>query len=390
MSLPAALPAQGRAAPAGAGNSVMAGADARTEAGGFAGVAERIRSRLDSSAVTGEALALPADEPVSTGVEPEHTPAAEGAETDAGVARKDDAAPDIVQSDSSPNDELILRDEGALDKEESAPADTGTNTAVETEANAQAVISVSGLSEPEPDAVPAPQAQAASAEAPVQLWRLREQAQTRGTEPRHTLPDTAARQTSRLPEPNALLLQRLSGSEAAPAAQAATSPATPEAPPLFAHALSALRTAPTGSHEWAPVQLQPGDKAALGEQLLQTLKDKVELQLNQRVQQARIKLDPPEMGRMELTVRLEGERLHVQINASHSGLRDAITAQADRLRHDLLAHHGAGVEVHVGQDGRQEQPPLFNQDMQIGAAVAEPEDERASGPMGLGWINALA
>ncbi|MGN4992716.1 flagellar hook-length control protein FliK [Aeromonas sp. 97A] len=43
-----------------------------------------------------------------------------------------------------------------------------------------------------------------------------------------------------------------------------------------------------------------------GQQLMDVLKDKVELQVNQQVKQAHIRLDPPELGRLELTVVLRG------------------------------------------------------------------------------------
>ena len=142
-------------------------------------------------------------------------------------------------------------------------------------------------------------------------------------------------------------------------------------------------------HEWAPVVVDSTNKAQLGAQLLHTLKEKVELQLNQEVQQARIKLDPPEMGRLELSIRLEGDKLHIHIAASQGAVRDALNAHADRLRNDLLPHHSGGVEVSVGQEGQPKKSPsshLENAILMAEQGSAELEQKQQAGA---GWINAL-
>lgn len=234
-----------------------------------------------------------------------------------------------------------------------------------------------------PAVVGAAEARGEQIRMPVQLWRLQQQGAHPGEQ---ALPATAMGQRQAAPVVHVQLLQRLGGAEIPTAPAVAASTDTSAVLPLMpAVARPVLATA----HEWAPVSLPSTDKAMLGEQLLKTLKDKVELQLNQQVQQARIKLDPPEMGRMELTVRLEGDRLHIQINASHAGIRDAIAAQADRLRYDLLSQHGGGVEVNVGQHDRQPSSPAFNNDIEMGAELTDAGDDIRSKTAGAGWINAL-
>lgn len=237
-----------------------------------------------------------------------------------------------------------------------------------------------------PAVVGAAEARGEQIRMPVQLWRLQQQAQQGAHPGEQALPATVMGQRQAAPAAHVQLLQRLGGAEIAtvPAATAGTD--TSAVLPLMP---AAARPALATAHEWAPVSLPSTDKAMLGEQLLKTLKDKVELQLNQQVQQARIKLDPPEMGRMELTVRLEGDRLHIQINASHAGIRDAIAAQADRLRYDLLSQHGGGVEVNVGQHDQQPSSPAFNNDIEMGAELADTGDDIRSKTAGAGWINAL-
>ncbi|WP_417604440.1 flagellar hook-length control protein FliK [Oceanimonas baumannii] len=237
-----------------------------------------------------------------------------------------------------------------------------------------------------PTAVGSAEAMGEQIRMPVQLWRLQQQAQQGAHSGEQTPPATAMGQRQAAPAAHVPLLQRLGGAEIATVPAAAAGTDTSAVLPLIP---AAARPALATAHEWAPVSLSSTDKAMLGEQLLKTLKDKVELQLNQQVQQARIKLDPPEMGRMELTVRLEGDRLHIQINASHAGIRDAIAAQADRLRYDLLSQHGGGVEVSVGQHDRQPSSSSFNNDIEMGAELAEAGDDIRLKTAGAGWINAL-
>lgn len=189
---------------------------------------------------------------------------------------------------------------------------------------------------------------------------------------------------------NKLLLQQL-GPSVATAGINHQEEASPPAASLTSLVAGASGRAGMPIHEWASITVEVSNKATLGMQLVQALKEKVELQLNQDVQQARIKLDPPEMGRLELSIRLEGDKLHIHINASHSGVRDALNAQADRLRQDLLPQHSGGVEVSVGHEGERQQSASQRGDANIQLAEhaqVEPAGEQ-SPPVGSSWVNAL-
>lgn len=105
--------------------------------------------------------------------------------------------------------------------------------------------------------------------------------------------------------------------------------------------------------EWSPVRVDP-HQAHWGRELMAALAERVEMQISQQIRQARIRLDPPELGRLQLTVRMDGERLSVQFHASHAQVRDALLHQQDRLRADLAGEYGQGVEVSVGQEPGQQ------------------------------------
>lgn len=93
-----------------------------------------------------------------------------------------------------------------------------------------------------------------------------------------------------------------------------------------------------------------------GQQLVSSLGERVQLQASQQIQQATIRLDPPELGRLEVTVRQESDRLSVQISTSNSALRDALQETREQLRQILIPQYGAGVEVEINYsgDGRQQ------------------------------------
>ncbi len=88
-----------------------------------------------------------------------------------------------------------------------------------------------------------------------------------------------------------------------------------------------------------------------GQQLVNSLGERVHLQASQQLQQATIRLDPPELGRLEVTVRQEHDRLSVQISTSNSALRDALQETREQLRQILIPEYGAGVEVEINYSG---------------------------------------
>lgn len=161
-------------------------------------------------------------------------------------------------------------------------------------------------------------------------------------------------------------------------------------PEQTAHPFTMPAPATQSTHEWAPLKL--GDKSAQwGQQLLDTLRERVEMQVNQQVKQAHIRLDPPELGRLELTVRLDGDHLSVQINANHAQLRDALLQAGDRLRAALMPQHAGGVSVDVGQgapDDRSGQP-RGDQGILAGRRSSAELEADLNELAPAGWLNTL-
>jgi flagellar hook-length control protein FliK len=82
-------------------------------------------------------------------------------------------------------------------------------------------------------------------------------------------------------------------------------------------------------------------------QIYQAVRDKVQLQVDMNTQVARIRFDPPELGRMEMVLRIEGDKLTVQMSASAATTREILMATSERLRHELVAQNSALSEVEV-------------------------------------------
>ncbi|UDL05518.1 flagellar hook-length control protein FliK [Marinobacter sp. CA1] len=104
----------------------------------------------------------------------------------------------------------------------------------------------------------------------------------------------------------------------------------------------------TPAAEWAPVKVDT-QHIQWSRDLAAALGDRLQMQVSQQVKEASVRLDPPELGRIELTVRMDGDRLNIQLHASNGQVRDLLSQHAERLRMDLMAQNGQTVDVQVGQ-----------------------------------------
>ncbi|MCQ4317877.1 flagellar hook-length control protein FliK [Stutzerimonas zhaodongensis] len=105
----------------------------------------------------------------------------------------------------------------------------------------------------------------------------------------------------------------------------------------------------------APVQADRALKlqapeAKWGEQMLHALRENVDLQIQQKIQSATIRLDPPELGSMEIMLSHESGRLNVHLSAANADVARLLQQTSDRLRHELVGQHFVQVNVQVGAD----------------------------------------
>ncbi|MBM7071519.1 flagellar hook-length control protein FliK [Shewanella sp. 202IG2-18] len=129
------------------------------------------------------------------------------------------------------------------------------------------------------------------------------------------------------------------------------------------------------SSQWGPIPINTAQALPhQSQQLMGPLREQVRFQIDQNVKQAEIRLDPPELGKLDMSVKLDGDRLQIQLNAATAQVRDALQAGIERLRSDLALDHGGQVDVNISY-GEHESEQHQAEDVQIIASFDEAESE---------------
>ncbi|MFV9682161.1 flagellar hook-length control protein FliK [Pseudomonas sp. NY15367] len=152
-----------------------------------------------------------------------------------------------------------------------------------------------------------------------------------------------------------------------------TAPATAAATPATTAPLAAER----------PLKLH-APQAQWGEQMLASLREHVDLQINQRIQNATIRLDPPELGSLEIFLSHESGRLSVQLSAANADVARLLQQTSERLRQELVGQNFVQVNVQVSADAQggrqQQQAQAWLTEDEVAAAVTLPAaGERSAG-----------
>jgi flagellar hook-length control protein FliK len=109
-----------------------------------------------------------------------------------------------------------------------------------------------------------------------------------------------------------------------------------------------LSTAPSFSQDAdATVTLPPGTPAGWRQPLAEALGDRLQLQLGRGIDQAVIRLDPPSLGRIDISIRHEAGNLQVVLSASNSDVLRQLHAVSDTMRQDLVQRQYGDVAVVV-------------------------------------------
>ncbi len=144
------------------------------------------------------------------------------------------------------------------------------------------------------------------------------------------------------------------------------------------------------SPEWAAVRVDP-QAAKWGEQMLNVLHDRITLQAQQNLHEAKIRLDPPDLGKLDLVVRVEGDRLSVQIHANTAATREALMQVSDRLRSELQEQNFVHVDVNVGSGQREQQQSQTSEEQnQTIFTAREISSEPSYTPLSEHWLNTRA
>lgn len=145
-------------------------------------------------------------------------------------------------------------------------------------------------------------------------------------------------------------------------------------------------------HQWQSLSLHT-PVTQWGNTLFNTLQDKLTLQLGQQIQRAQIRLDPPQLGSIELRITIDGDKTSIQLLAGQPQVREAMQQTAELLRLSLGQHSGDAslIDVQVGEFSQQQR--FFSEDVEPANLVIAGDDESdADGraPVSHGWIDRLA
>lgn len=117
-------------------------------------------------------------------------------------------------------------------------------------------------------------------------------------------------------------------------------------------------------------------QAQWGEQMLASLREHVDMQINQRIQNATIRLDPPELGSLEIFLSHESGRLSVQLSAANADVARLLQQTSERLRQELVGQNFVQVNVQVSADAQggrqQQQAQTWLAEDEVAAAVTLP------------------
>ena len=126
-----------------------------------------------------------------------------------------------------------------------------------------------------------------------------------------------------------------------------------------AMAASAQPSAADAMNTPSPTLALDINKPQWGDALIEQLRQRIQVQAGNKLQHAQIRLDPPELGKLDISLRMDGDKLSVQFTAAHPQLREALLAGSDRLRQDFSQTQMNLIDVSVSggqpQQGRQGQ-----------------------------------
>lgn len=120
---------------------------------------------------------------------------------------------------------------------------------------------------------------------------------------------------------------------------------------------------------WSTVKMDPNQQQ-WSQQLHSVLSDRLQIQTDNRIQHATIRLDPPDMGKIDISLHMDGGKLQVQINASQNDVYKALQHISHELRINLTEQNFSQVSVQVTSNGQQQQQ---GQNRQMNGQQPDPE-----------------
>ncbi len=132
------------------------------------------------------------------------------------------------------------------------------------------------------------------------------------------------------------------------------SPAQIDSPVQSGNVPSGSNETSTASRIDSPLTLA-NNRQEWPQQLRMALGERLQVQADSRVQHATIRLDPPDMGKIDISIHFEGGKLQVNINANQGEVYRALQQSSAELRQTLIGQNSAEVNVQVSANSQQQQ-----------------------------------
>lgn len=121
-------------------------------------------------------------------------------------------------------------------------------------------------------------------------------------------------------------------------------------PTSWRHVLSAELD--TSGSSIAPLKLPASTPSQWREPLLNTLGERVQWHIQRGSEQAVIRLDPPNLGRVDIVIKQEGGLMQVHMSATHRDVVQQLQGLSDHLRQELAVRQSGEVAVLVSDQSR--------------------------------------
>ena len=160
-----------------------------------------------------------------------------------------------------------------------------------------------------------------------------------------------------------------------PAASSGASPAAPAPAVMPVEAAADVHAASARGLQDAPI-----DARAAPSELGESMAGRIRLLIDQGTGEARLRLNPPELGTIDVRISVVDDKTFVHMTASHSAGRDALEQSLPRLR-ELLAARGLDVGgASVDGGGRDAEPETgpYRADWPYAFLTEEPAGDAAA------------
>ncbi|MGC6096698.1 flagellar hook-length control protein FliK [Citrobacter portucalensis] len=130
--------------------------------------------------------------------------------------------------------------------------------------------------------------------------------------------------------------------------------AAPATPAVSGTPALGATDAASGVIQHAPVQVDMQD-SYWSQRLQIALGDRLQIQVKNQIQHATLRIDPPDMGKIDIVLQVDHGRMQVQINASHAEVYRALQQTCNDLRQSLTGQNFVQVNVLVSSQSGQQQ-----------------------------------